>query len=907
MKSFGKLGTLAIAFALVACAGIDEWDNTPYTPEPVIPEPAEPGLIEFTAKVATKTSIDESNGVTNWVIGDEVLFVWEGGSVVAAATVSGQETKFKVKVAEDVDELYAVYPATVEATVVNGQLSLGFAKDLEASFFENADVSVSSSIMTEGEWNTTLNFKKVASLVKVGIVDETVTSLKIDAPGAALVGNLPVEIDDEGNLVCGTPTDTESSMTMVVPSPGVYWIPVLPDVDLEGGMSVTPYAGETALEPMVSEADVTVLCRGDMIVFSQPEVFTGKYYVSPGGAGSKTGLSVLNPMSADSFKELVTDASRISEFNGKTFSFSANTFSFGDDYLIFDFPDYEGVVEIILEGVKSENAQTTFNGRSNTSESNKAGVLWPRHNASLTVKNVKFAKTDGKSNASAIRVNSGAVSVTLENCAFEGNKTAGSGAAMVVYSATAITMKGCTFTNNSGDGNAICVESDGATVRMEDCFVKGTSKNVIWAKKVKTFDIVNTEFTGNTGTVIYSQNVGAFTAENCIWKNNYAKDDSGTAAFIEGPGEYVFKDCQFTGNKADWRGGALCVSGGNSTASLKVINSVFDSNCTEASDPTSDTKYYGGSAIQITAPVTVDMTDCQFLNNYCDLATLTQPGGVIFAYDDNAVVRCNNCMFDRNYCFRSKSDNSPCGAIAVVRKKAKLYFNGCEFKENATGTYDGTGSRYGMLMSMHAAGTIAMNNCYLHDNYGGRNADGLDWIFYDNAEASLIISNTTIIGDPMRKVSAESDPVVPSADGSTPKKGVIHLRQDANYHFLNNIMCSPTDGKAIYFETSIAVEGAMYNKTSPVNENANWGTDTGSGHDYYGTASYFGGLSGYMWNGTMTGTNSTMLAPTADVNSAIQTADSDFHSWLQNVGALGVDINGKSRGTTSYPGCYQAK
>ena len=39
------------------------------------------------------------------------------------------------------------------------------------------------------------------------------------------------------------------------------------------------------------------------------------------------------------------------------------------------------------------------------------------------------------------------VKVTLENCAFEGNKTAGSGAAMVVYSATAITMKGCTSSN----------------------------------------------------------------------------------------------------------------------------------------------------------------------------------------------------------------------------------------------------------------------------------------------------------------------------------------------------------------------------------------------------------------------------------------------------------------------------
>ena len=60
-----------------------------------------------------------------------------------------------------------------------------------------------------------------------------------------------------------------------------------------------------------------------------------------------------------------------------------------------------------------------------------------------------------------------------------------------------------------------------------------------------------------------------------------------------------------------------------------------------------------------------------------------------------------------------------------------------------------------------------------------------------------------------------------------------------------------------------------------------------------------------MWNGTLTGTNSNMLAPTADVNSAIQAADAAFHSWLTGVGALGKDFKGKDRGTTSWPGCYQ--
>ena len=222
MKSFVKFTTLAIAFAIAACTGVvEEWDNTPYTPEPVIPEPDEPGMVEFTANVATKTSLDEATGVVTWVAGDEVLFVWEGGSVTAAATVSGVETKFKVKVAEGIDKLYAVYPASLKASVTNGQMTLEFAESLEGSSFDKADVSISSSVMTEGQWNTTLNFKKVASLVKVGVVDEAVTSLKVNVPGEALAGKLPVSLDASAELVFGNPSDTKSSVTMTVPAPGV--------------------------------------------------------------------------------------------------------------------------------------------------------------------------------------------------------------------------------------------------------------------------------------------------------------------------------------------------------------------------------------------------------------------------------------------------------------------------------------------------------------------------------------------------------------------------------------------------------------------------------------------------------------------------------------------------------------
>ena len=100
---------------------------------------------------------------------------------------------------------------------------------------------------------------------------------------------------------------------------------------------------------------------------------------------------------------------------------------------------------------------------------------------------------------------------------------------------------------------------------------------------------------------------------------------------------------------------------------------------------------------------------------------------------------------------------------------------------------------------------------------------------------------------------------------------------------------------------------SLYNKTSPgLDSDTVWKTDTGSGHDYYASTTCFGGLNGYMWNGQMTGTNSTVLAPTADINSALQSADAGFYAWLESIGALGKDINGNSRGATSWPGCYQA-
>ena len=83
---------------------------------------------------------------------------------------------------------------------------------------------------------------------------------------------------------------------------------------------------------------------------------------------------------------------------------------------------------------------TVFKGRENTTDSNKAGVLWPQSNTDLTVRNVKFTGVKGKSNAAVMRINSGAQKVTFDDCVFDGNETVngdgtsvGTGACLALY------------------------------------------------------------------------------------------------------------------------------------------------------------------------------------------------------------------------------------------------------------------------------------------------------------------------------------------------------------------------------------------------------------------------------------------------------------------------------------------
>ena len=909
MKTTKILALIALAAIAAACAKENEApeNEAPEEQGPVVP--AEPGVIVFTAQAPTRTAIDSNDEVVSWVAGDEVRFSWNGGYAVAAASSAGASTTFSVEIAEGVDEIYAVYPASAGGSVADGKVTVHYSGSRADGSFAANDICVAKAVKTGDEWDTSLAFKNAACLLKVGVTSSDITKLRVEAVGGEeIAGAFEVSMDGDGNPVAGDAVGTPGSMSaMTVSGPGNYYIPVKPGVTLSNGFRVSRFIGDEQTTPFYYNGEFTTT-RGKIIKLNDIDAHAGHYYVTPEGAGTKSGQSWSNAMDAATFKAFIenNEGNNFFIINGSTFHFSAEEFSFGDDYVKPSFSGHNAVA-FTLEGTVTATDTTTFLGRTATSGTT-AGVLWPQASTYVTVKNVKFTGTNGASNASAIRLNNSVKELTLDHCYFRNNKTAGNGGSISLFNSATVTIKDCSFSDNIGIGSVIHVNHASAKVSIQDTEVKNCSKNAVYAQSADKVTLTRVTFKGNDDAGEYGAAAFIGTGESsvsfvdCDFLRNHSTASGGAVA-IQGPNPSVsFTDCDFIDNYADMMGGAIYIYGnsnGNGNAKTTFTGGKFQGNyATGGADNTNA----AGAAIYATGSgVVFDCTNVLFKSNYNAVGSNEYSGGVIRVEQNGGIARLNGCVFDGNYSYRpSGSANPACAAIVNSRTKTPLYyFNACEFKNNATGTYAGVGAKYGMLMAMYTAGTIAMNNCSVHDNYGGRNTDPIDWIYIDNDSATLLLSNSSIIGDPMRKTSAGGSASVKNTNG------VIYLSKDGKYYFINNILCSPT-GKSLNCASSVTIEKSYYNKTSPVNGTCDWGTETGCGHDYYATSSSFGSWSApYSWNGTLTGTNSNMKAATADVNTEIQNADADFYSWLNSIGALGKDINGNSRGEMSWPGCYQ--
>ena len=857
---------VALAALFVAC----EKEN--FEDQPI---PGDSNKIVFTAELpATRTATANDQTVT-WVAGDEVKFVWAGGSATATASTSGASTTFSVEIADGITELYAVYPASAGGSYDEGNVNVHFNGSRSDGSFAANDICVAKAVKNGDTWETSLAFKNVACLLKIGVTTNDIVKLQVKGLNDEVVsGLLPVNIDN-GMVSFGAATNTGTSMNMTVSGPGYYYIPILPGVTFSDGFRINLFTDEENQgTPFYYNGSFTT-AKGKIIKMDAIESHAGHYYVTPSGAGTKAGQSWSQAMDIDKFKAIVTNQDNHFLLKGSTFHFSAEEFSFGDDYLVLHYPDHSKVA-FTLEGTVTASDTTVFVGRTNTSDSNKAGVLWPQANSNITVKNVKFTGTNGKGNSAAIRLNNGAETFTLDHCYFRDNETDGNGAAIAVYNSCALTVKNCSFSNNSGIGGALFLNSGSATAVIEDSEIKNNTYGAIRADAANTIEITRTNFTGNDGV-------------------NY----SGPAVRFGGSPTVTITDCNFVGNHCNSGAGTIAVS--TSTVNLNVIGGKFEGN--HADGTTNDDS--AGAVIYDWGGSTVTFTDVLFKENYNNVGTNTQSGGIIRLGKNTCVARFNGCTFDGNYSYRSTTNNASLAAIIQNRQGGtKYYFNACEFKHNSSGLdSERIGGLYGMLVAAYSTCTIGMNNCSIHDNYGQRNPTGdpdITWFHLSNTSNTIIFSNSTIIGDAQR---------TPQAGGAVLAKhwSVLKLNTTGNYYLLNDIICSKySDGVGIWCGQGSTSINAYYTKMSPEGDGrAVWTNDTGAGFNYY--SAYLGGYDGtHVWNGTFSaGTNKDSFAATSDVNAQIESADSGFYEWLVSIEALGKDINGNNRGATSWPGCYQ--
>lgn len=619
-----KIFTL-VALALVTFACKKE---TGPEDKPVVPD--NPNAIVFTAGAPEKTAIDANDQVVTWVAGDEVKFVWAGGSTTAAASTSGASTTFSVEVGEGITELYAVYPASAGGSYDNGNVNVHFNGSRSDGSFAANDIAVAKAVKTGDTWSTTLAFKNVACLIKVGVTGSDITKIQVmggrnTEEAQAISGVLPVGIDDSGNPVFDTSTATSTSGTvsMTVSEPGNYYIPILPGVELPNGLRIGCFKGDDQITPFFYKPSTATFttARAQIIKIPDIDAKAGQYYVTPAGAGAKSGQSWTHAMDAATFKAFIEDSDNFFVVKGATFHLSAESFTFGD-YLQPDFSGH-GEVAFTIEGTKSGSDITTFVGGTGS----EAGTLWPKTSCDLTVKNVKFTGTNGNSNRAAIRLNTTSAKLTLENCVFDGNKTSGTGGAIAVFKAAQLDLKDCEFYGNNANGGA--------------CFFINTSVDL-------TVNVTGGIFEGN-----YAVGDGDTNSAGAIF---YAASDGGTPSF-NFSGVTFKENYNYVGTN-EKIGGILRLQASNATAYFD--NCVFDGNYTNREN----SKNPPCSAI-----VTCRIDDVNYYFNACEFKENTSgtgnsagiyggTKGTVFATLNPSTFAFNNCSFHDNYGGRNTDDIS---------------------------------------------------------------------------------------------------------------------------------------------------------------------------------------------------------------------------------------------------------
>lgn len=526
--------------------------------------------------------------------------------------------------------------------------------------------------------------------------------------------------------------------------------------------------------------------------------------------------------------------------------------------------------------------------------------------STVTISDCQFEENYAKVSGGAILMGN-AGTMDISNSTFIGNTTPSKGGALAENGyggATIVALTDCSFTENSATeyGGAIRNE-EGILEITGGSFIGNTATNQGGAIYINTTKasagIVGATFTSNGGCTsekygqggaIYSGGGANTEISGCTFTTNSARVGGaiGCASDNDNNNVITIDGCTFNSNTSNGMAGAVIMT---SKGSLNISNSTFTENQSNGS---------GGAIRTNNANLKFAMENVTFNSNY---ASGDGVGGAL--YMENGTHKFNKCCFNGNH-------GTTSGAF-YVGGTSTTYLNNCLFTGNYMSSTNGTSIR-----AWSTGAKLFMNNCtFADDTYTTKsdaNGNNCCWLYFKGTKT--VISNCTLIGYSRKGTNGatNSGGAALTAFDSENGSGTVYL--------INNIIAhrnTSVSGAGLRKANGTLTLNTTSNKTSGFTS----ATPSSSGTDavdFWGTSDYFGGLTYvsnenpawnncyWQWNGTLD-TGSNLNKDTAEnIINAINTADSDFKSWLDEVDGLYYDGQGNFRGNGNWwPGAYQGE
>lgn len=364
---------------------------------------------------------------------------------------------------------YAVYPSSVESSLTDGSVSVTIpAKPVASKDF--GSIHYAAAIAKNGN----LSFKNLCGFIRFEIRNPEIRSLIIRGAGEQLLaGKVSVSFDENGNI--GTPSISggNSRIIATVAGAGVYYIPVLPGINLENGVGFRFYkegdvASANAIETGVfSLTPLSVSRSGIVDLGCIDERIVTDWYIAPTAQGTGDGLSAENAAAGVTFlrRLLAQDDTNDKTKDGLATGYgcigvkvhaAAGEYDFGGEEIVVAWPGHTSAVGTTIEG-----APGTLFKNSGNSRFFKLGAR-----AALTFNNLRF--TGGKADmGGALYLGGDDATIKCDGCVFDGNL----GSAVYLNNASASAwFNSCVFTGNNSTpengqyiGRAVFTKAGAAT------------------------------------------------------------------------------------------------------------------------------------------------------------------------------------------------------------------------------------------------------------------------------------------------------------------------------------------------------------------------------------------------------------------------------------------------------------